>query len=233
MVYATSKVCYTGKTMTISKSQLHNQRLNQGKRADFPRLLGGKLCLDFVNSIEGRRDQQPVEFLRSYEDVVHWGEHASVLNPAQAEALLEAAGQSPDVAAECFERAITLREALHRIFVAQAHSVQPTQEDMQHLKHIYIAALNHAELTQTPQGYIWQWLADEIMLDIVLWTVARAAVELLCSEEVQRIKECPGANDCGWLFFDASKNNSRRWCSMEGCGSRVKMRRQYARKRDG
>ncbi|MEO6889729.1 MAG: CGNR zinc finger domain-containing protein, partial [Ktedonobacteraceae bacterium] len=57
-----------------------------------------------------------------------------------------------------------------------------------------------------------------------------SAVELLTSEEVKRVKECP-ARDCGWLFLDMSKNGSRQWCSMEGCGSRAKMRRQYARKR--
>jgi len=48
-----------------------------------------------------------------------------------------------------------------------------------------------------------------------------------------RVRQCPGANDCGWLFYDTSRNGSRRWCSMEGCGSRVKMRQQYAKKRGG
>ncbi|MGH3132366.1 MAG: CGNR zinc finger domain-containing protein [Gaiellaceae bacterium] len=49
---------------------------------------------------------------------------------------------------------------------------------------------------------------------------------------MDRVKECPGAGDCGWLFYDTSRNGTRRWCSMEGCGSRVKMRRQYARRRE-
>ncbi|MCK4450409.1 MAG: CGNR zinc finger domain-containing protein, partial [Anaerolineae bacterium] len=35
---------------------------------------------------------------------------------------------------------------------------------------------------------------------------------------------------CDWLFVDASKNHSRRWCSMNMCGSRVKARRYYQRK---
>jgi len=30
--------------------------------------------------------------------------------------------------------------------------------------------------------------------------------------------------DCGWLFFDATKNSRRRWCEMRVCGNRAKVR---------
>jgi predicted RNA-binding Zn ribbon-like protein len=217
--------------MPRTKTQPHKQRSKQGKRADFPRLLGGNLCLDFVNTIEGRLDPHPIEFLHSYEDVVHWGEHVSMLKPKQAATLIEVAKESPEIAAFEFEMAIELREALYRIFLAQAHEAQPPQTDIERLKGIYIEALNHAQLVQTPHGYAWHWPIDEIMREALLWPITKSAVDLLCSSDLQRIKECPGADDCGWLFFDASENRSRRWCSMEGCGSRVKMRHQYARKR--
>jgi predicted RNA-binding Zn ribbon-like protein len=217
--------------MTKTKAQPHSQRPKRGKRADYPRLLGGNLCLDFVNTIEGRLDPHPVEFLNSYEDVVYWGEHVSMLNRAQVATLLEVAKASPEIAAIHFEKSIALRDALYHIFLAQARNMQPPQSDIDHLKHTYISALSHAILSRSPQGYQWQWSIEEFALDSMLWSIARAAVELLCSCDVQRVKECPGVNDCGWLFYDASKNRSRRWCSMEGCGSRVKMRHQYARKR--
>ena len=217
--------------MTNTLAGPHKQRPKLGKRVDFPRLLGGKLCLDFVNTIEGRLDPHPIEFLHSYEDVVHWGEHTSMLNRTQAAALLEAVKESPEKATAYFERAIAFREALYRIFLAQAHKAQPPQTDIEHLKGAYIEALSHARLSQTPHGYEWLWTDNDVTLEALLWSVISAAVDLLCSSDVERIKECPGANDCGWLFFDGSKNRSRRWCSMEGCGSRVKMRHQYARKR--
>jgi predicted RNA-binding Zn ribbon-like protein len=38
-----------------------------------------------------------------------------------------------------------------------------------------------------------------------------------------RLKICP-ADDCGWAFYDTSRNRSRRWCSMEVCGNRSKVR---------
>lgn len=38
-----------------------------------------------------------------------------------------------------------------------------------------------------------------------------------------RLKICP-ADDCRWGFYDTSRNRSKRWCSMEVCGNRNKVR---------
>lgn len=46
-----------------------------------------------------------------------------------------------------------------------------------------------------------------------------------------RLKICP-ADDCRWAFYDASRNRSRRWCSMEVCGNRNKVRAFRDRARD-
>jgi predicted RNA-binding Zn ribbon-like protein len=37
----------------------------------------------------------------------------------------------------------------------------------------------------------------------------------------RRLKSCPG-DHCGWLFYDASRNASSKWCSMSICGNRTK-----------
>ncbi len=47
----------------------------------------------------------------------------------------------------------------------------------------------------------------------------------------ERLKACPGP-ECGWAFYDASRNLAGRWCSMSICGSRVKAR-EYRRRRRG
>ncbi|BCJ26212.1 CGNR zinc finger domain-containing protein [Actinocatenispora sera] len=39
----------------------------------------------------------------------------------------------------------------------------------------------------------------------------------------RRMKICP-ADDCRWVYYDASRNSSRRWCSMRVCGNRNKTR---------
>jgi predicted RNA-binding Zn ribbon-like protein len=42
-----------------------------------------------------------------------------------------------------------------------------------------------------------------------------------------RLKVCD-RDTCRWAFYDASRNQARRWCSMAGCGNHIKMRRAYA-----
>jgi predicted RNA-binding Zn ribbon-like protein len=46
----------------------------------------------------------------------------------------------------------------------------------------------------------------------------------------QRIKICR-EDTCQWVFFDRSKNTSKQWCSMQGCGNRNKTRAYRARQR--
>ncbi|MGH9214255.1 MAG: CGNR zinc finger domain-containing protein [Acidimicrobiales bacterium] len=57
-----------------------------------------------------------------------------------------------------------------------------------------------------------------------------AAVAALSPDEWARLKVCP-AGDCQWVFYDESRNSSRRWCSMEGCGNRSKVRSYRERAR--
>ncbi|MFE7131712.1 CGNR zinc finger domain-containing protein [Streptomyces sp. NPDC057638] len=48
--------------------------------------------------------------------------------------------------------------------------------------------------------------------------------------EIERLKRC-AEHTCGWVFWDTSKNRSRRWCSMRVCGNRTKSRRYTSRHR--
>ena len=42
-----------------------------------------------------------------------------------------------------------------------------------------------------------------------------------------RLKVC-ARDSCHWAFYDASRNQVRRWCSMAGCGTHIKNKRAYA-----
>ncbi|MFJ4774412.1 CGNR zinc finger domain-containing protein [Streptomyces uncialis] len=62
-----------------------------------------------------------------------------------------------------------------------------------------------------------------------LAALAVAWTELTVTGEAARLKRC-AEHTCAWVFWDSSKNRSRRWCSMRVCGNRTKARR-YATKR--
>ncbi|GCE31749.1 hypothetical protein KDA_72330 [Dictyobacter alpinus] len=190
--------------------------------------------MDFTNTVDPRIGNSPREFLTNYADLARWSLYVGVLDESEAERLLQCAEQQPEEAASVFERAIVLREVLYRTFAALAHNLVPEPADLDLLKTAFVEAMTPAQLIPTTHGLQWDWTARKNELEQMLWPVVRSAIELLTTpEEIKRVKECPGINDCGWLFLDTSKNGSRQWCSMEGCGSRAKMRRQYARKRSG
>ncbi|QVQ53475.1 CGNR zinc finger domain-containing protein [Spiractinospora alimapuensis] len=54
--------------------------------------------------------------------------------------------------------------------------------------------------------------------------------ELVTTGQVTRLKLC-AEHTCRWVFWDGSKNQSRRWCSMRVCGNRTKSRRHSERAR--
>ena len=60
--------------------------------------------------------------------------------------------------------------------------------------------------------------------------IADTAVDLLTTANLNYVKKC-GNDECTRYFLDTSKNHSRRWCSMEGCGNRMKARAHYARQK--
>ena len=194
-------------------------------------LLGGELCLDFANTVEPRLGSHRSDYLASYADLVRWARHAGSLSEEEAQHLLLEAEDKPSEAAAAWEQAVALRETVYRVFSAVADEGKPEASDLDALTAAHLRALAHCSVVPTASGF-GSSRAEGSKLEGPLWSVALSATRLLTTGELERVKECPTREGgCGWLFYDASKNKSRRWCSMADCGSRVKMRRMYARRR--
>lgn len=61
------------------------------------------------------------------------------------------------------------------------------------------------------------------------WRAAASYLDLL-QDRPERIRRCAHPV-CVLYFYDTSRNGTRRWCSMDGCGSRIKASRHYSRVR--
>jgi predicted RNA-binding Zn ribbon-like protein len=196
---------------------------------EMPNLIGGVLCLDFVNTVDPRHEPGRREYLDDYAALVAWGVHAGAIETSQGERLREAAAGVPAEAEHVLSRAIRLREALYPLFGRAARGQPPGPDDLGVLQAELPRALPHLRVTWSPSGYAREWEPGSPALDQVLWPVAWSAAELLVEGPLERIRECPGQDTCGWLFLDLSKNASRRWCDMRVCGNRAKARRHYER----
>jgi predicted RNA-binding Zn ribbon-like protein len=68
-------------------------------------------------------------------------------------------------------------------------------------------------------------------LDRALGVVLAITGRAMLDGTWRRLKTCPG-HDCGWAFYDHSRNQTGRWCSMSVCGGRAKARAHYRRRQE-
>jgi predicted RNA-binding Zn ribbon-like protein len=186
------------------------------------KLWGGALCLDFANSVDWSPADEPLtpstDALLIPRDLARWGRRLGVVS-----------GRLPAVDDGELEAARALRLVLHRIFSAPAADDQPRRADLEALASDHAAAAGAARIAASDDG-AWRlsWPAADPRA--IRFAVAVDAMALLADPaRLARVHRCPGPA-CGWLFLDTS--GRRRWCSMSTCGSRVKMRRLYARRRE-
>ena len=195
------------------------------------KLVGGRLCLDFINTVDCRNSDHPSEVLSTYPRLVSWSQHANILTENQARNLLQEASLHPADARAALERAVTIREALYRIFLAIASHHSPKATDTEILNEELSAAMAHMRLLKPSNPTEpWTYTFEESRLDQMLWPITHSAAELLTSKWLDRICECQGQN-CGWLFVDMSRNRSRKWCDMKDCGNVAKAKRHYQKTR--
>ena len=197
------------------------------KPEDNLKLESGWLCLDFANTVEWHLSEHPTDHLTSYGEMIAWARSINLLPEHTTKQLLRAADQHPADAARVLDRATVLREAIYRIFVALAGGRSPAPDDQAILNAEAAQSMAKSHLVWNKPNFDWGRQGDANDLDQILWWVLRSATDLLTSEEVQRVGVCADDRGCGWLFYDTSRNRTRQWCSMRGCGNRAKARRHY------
>ena len=60
-------------------------------------------------------------------------------------------------------------------------------------------------------------------------SIARDAVTVLTRPVADRLRMC-AADNCALIYLDTSRPGNRRWCSMDRCGNRAKVRGHRSRK---
>jgi predicted RNA-binding Zn ribbon-like protein len=193
-------------------------------------LVGGRLCLDFVNTATARGRPEHRDYLSSFEAMLAWGRHAGAIKASQMRILDQTASTAPKFAAEALDFSIQLRESIYRLLQSACLGGRPAACDLSVLNSALREAGSRRAVHRGTRGLEWVWEFDPQDLRSLLWPVVFSAAELLTSPEAARLRQC-AREGCQWMFLDLSKNRSRRWCSMGLCGSRVKAHRFYHRTR--
>lgn len=179
-------------------------------------LIGGHPALDLVNTVSWRLDaSRTVDRVTDPADLARWAALAGVGDGSVV----------PDPATHA--RIARLREHLYAVVDAFLAGDAAPADDLAAVRDATASALRHATPTATPPVRFTIQVAEPADL---LHALALAAHDLLTGDDVGRLRRCED-DACGWVFVDASRNRSRRWCSSADCGNRDRARRFQERRR--
>ncbi|MBK8969516.1 MAG: CGNR zinc finger domain-containing protein [Saprospiraceae bacterium] len=181
---------------------------------------GGWLCLDFINTVSARTPGLGTEYLNNWDDLRAWVRHVGLFSENEWQRW-QALPESN------IEEVRAFREALYVLFehLSRKGTLHPKHLDAFNglLHEVY----PHTQLCLTDNG-LRRGVSEAPHPEKPLWLIALSAEALLLSDRLTRVKSC---GNCGWLFLDTSKNGTRRWCNMQTCGSQMKAKAYYHRKK--
>jgi len=177
--------------------------------------IGGHVALDFANTVSWRGEPREIDHIASGAALLGWAKQNGLVEPSVC---IEG---DADSFVSCGRR---LRQAIRGAFegVLAATETEPAYAD---LLDIARESLGSAILSGVPANIRYSKVNDAIF-----GKIAWAAIELLGSDRLRRVKICEPHN-CRWLFLDTTKNGTRRWCDMGTCGTRAKVTQHRAQNR--
>jgi len=196
-----------------------------GWRAGFL-FVGNQLALDFLNTCpvqEGR----PLELFPDFSAVLRWFQAAGLISAHQQGDLEHKWGNS--LRARCVTRVMRkLREKLRQAILSwEQDGIVPgrTTSELNQLM------AEHPMLTRLKQGTKKSNTAPWFKLrepEDLFAPLAHSAAMLFAEVDRKRVRKC---GQCVLHFYDTSKKGTRRWCSMQLCGNRIKVAAYVARQR--
>jgi predicted RNA-binding Zn ribbon-like protein len=195
---------------------------------DFP-LVGNLLWLDFVNT-EPARGGARVDLLSGLGDLAAWLQAVGGLPGDHALRALRGRGRTDG--RSVLREAHALRAALRAGAERMAEGEPPSEEMVRAVNRVLAWRPAVRELVREGRAWVSRVRPVSTSPRQLLVPVAESAAWLLEHGDPSLVRRCEGPT-CVLHFYDTSRNRSRRWCSMDGCGSRAKAAAYYRRTRGG
>jgi predicted RNA-binding Zn ribbon-like protein len=189
--------------------------------------IGNDLCLDFVNTVGYIASDNPAEKLNSFSDLIEWSKQAKLISAREAITILRETEKHRARSERIFQRVLRFRKSVYDIFKSITNREEIPNKDLTVINNELSRAMSKAEIFWREGELIWDWKSHD--LERIFFLITRSAAQLLTSSDLEKLKCCAGEN-CGWLFYDTSKNNRRQWCDMRDCGNLAKARRFRVKK---
>ena len=184
-----------------------------------PLFVGDSLALDFINTEYGSGPSHRDVFAGD-RDVVDWLRKVGIL-----------AGEPESLSRGLASLARKLRASARELLEAGKAG---TWADPAVVNSVLERGQRPDELRWHARARKFQRAKRTARLDApgLLVPVAEDLAHLLAEADLDLVRQCEGEN-CTLLFRDVTKSRRRRWCSMAGCGNRMKVAAFRARQRAG
>jgi len=179
--------------------------------------VGNHPGLDLFNTAAADDNGEPVELLDGFDALAGWLGEAHLVTPTDVRTV--PARQHPQL----LRWTRRLRDAGRQVVDRDV----PRAADARDLDAIVAEVpvrLTHSGVSESNTPIKAAAPHDRIRLALALAVLDATRLDR------SRVRRC-GRQGCVLLFFDTSKNSTRRWCDMAVCGNRVKAAAHYERHR--
>lgn len=188
--------------------------------------LGNQLALDFLNTCPVQNGER-IELLPDFNALLRWFQAAALLSSRRVANLQGLWANSPR-AQRAVETIRELRERLRKDVVAWEHGGTVPHSTVNELNRLMAEHPMRTRLkTDVSVPSIEGWFEANEPEDLFA-PLAHSAAELFAHADQARVRQC---GECVLHFHDTSKKGTRRWCSMQLCGNRLKVAAYAERQR--
>jgi predicted RNA-binding Zn ribbon-like protein len=186
--------------------------------------VGNHLALDFLNT-RPVQNGEPTELLSDFSALLRWFQAAGLLRPREMASLQRQSGESA-TAWRTMDAVRQFRERLRKEVLAWEGGADLHRASVQELNRLMAAhpMLSKVQATgKVPSMELW---FEPLQPEDLFAPLAHSAATLFAEADRNRVRKC---GHCVLHFYDTSKKGTRRWCSMQLCGNRLKVA-AYARR---
>jgi predicted RNA-binding Zn ribbon-like protein len=188
--------------------------------------VGNHLALDFLNT-RPVQNGEAQELLSDFSSLLRWFRAAELLNNHQI-AILRQRWEGSPRARLTLEEVCEFREALRKEVLRWEARQNIHRARIKKLNTLLAAHPMLTRLTETGDGARMTLSFDPRQPDDLFAPLAHSAARLFAEADRTRVRKC---GQCVLHFLDTSKKGTRRWCSMQLCGNRLKVAAYAQRKR--
>jgi len=190
--------------------------------------VGNHLALDFLNT-RPVQNGEPMELLSDFSALLRWFKAAGLLSSREVTNLQPQSGQSA-TAQRALDDIRQFREKLRKEILAWEGGADVHRATVDELNRVMAAHPMHSKLQATGNVHSLEPWFEPHQPEDLFAPLAQSAAKLFAKADRNRVRKC---GQCVLHFYDTSRKGTRRWCSMQLCGNRLKVAAYAARQRSG